>query len=129
MPTSQAVTRGVRVSVRSQYLPRHSRPDRAQWMFAYTVQITNEGEQTVQLLSRHWVITHSGGEQREVRGPGVVGAQPTLKPGQAFEYTSGCPLPTQVGTMHGTYQMVTPEGDAFDAEIAPFALGDEFAFC
>lgn len=128
MPSSDAITRGVRVQVRSEFIPRLSRPDRSHWMFAYTVRIRNEGEETVQLISRHWIITDSSGQERHVKGPGVVGAQPTLKPGQAFEYTSGCPLPTEVGTMHGTYQMVTTDGDEFDAEVAPFSLAQEYAF-
>ncbi len=128
MPTSDAVTRGVRVQVRSEFIPRLSRPDQAHWMFAYTVRIRNEGQETVQLISRHWIITDSSGQERHVEGAGVVGAQPTLRPGQAFEYTSGCPLPTEVGTMHGTYQMVTADGEQFDVEVAPFSLAREFAF-
>lgn len=128
MSTSEAVTQGVRVQVRSEFIPRLSRPDRAHWMFAYTVRIRNEGTDTVQLISRRWIITDSSGQERHVEGPGVVGAQPTLKPGQSFEYTSGCPLPTEVGTMHGTYQMVTTRGEQFDAEVAPFSLAQEYAF-
>ena len=128
MSTSEAVTHGVRVQVRSEFIPRLSRPDKSHWMFAYTVRIRNEGSDTVQLVSRHWIITDSSGQERHVEGPGVVGAQPTLKPGQAFEYTSGCPLPTEVGTMHGSYQMVTTDGERFDAEVAPFSLAQEYAF-
>ena len=86
-------------------------------MFAYTVRIANEGRQTAQLKSRHWVITHGNGQMEEVRGPGVVGQQPVLQPGEHFEYTSGCVLETPRGQMHGTYQMHTSDGKAFDAEI------------
>ncbi|MCP4871443.1 MAG: Co2+/Mg2+ efflux protein ApaG [Proteobacteria bacterium] len=128
MPDSEAVTQGVRVTVRSQYLPQHSSPQAAQWVFAYTVRITNEGSVPVKLLTRHWVITDGEGTRREGKGPGVVGAQPRLEPGQAFEYTSGCPLPTPAGEMHGTYQMVTDGGDAFDAEVAAVELSEPLAF-
>ena len=96
-------------------------------MFAYTVSIANEGTDTVQLLSRRWVITDANGEVEEVEGPGVVGAQPVLRPGESFEYTSACPLRTAFGTMHGTYVMVTDGGDKFDAEIAAFSLSTPYA--
>src|SRR5262245_28008928 len=92
VPGSEALTRGIRVKVRSSYLPERSRPDQGQWMFIYTVRIANEGTRTVQLISRHWVITDGNGRVEEVRGPGVVGEQPILEPGESFEYTSGCPL-------------------------------------
>jgi ApaG protein len=127
MPTSEAVTRGVRVHVESRYVPEQSDPDRGGWLFAYRVRITNEGQSTVQLISRHWIITDANGETEEVRGPGVVGAQPILGPGESFEYTSACPLRTSFGTMHGTYQMVTNEGDGFDAEVAAFTLSTPYA--
>lgn len=119
---SMAVTRGIRVSVRSVYLPDRSSPTEREYVFAYTVRITNEAQVTAQLRTRHWVITDGDGNVQEVRGDGVVGAQPVLRPGQHFEYTSGCALRTPRGTMRGTYQMVAEDGDAFDAEIAPFAL-------
>jgi ApaG protein len=91
----------------------------------YTVRISNEGAATVQLISRHWVITDETGKVEEVRGPGVVGEQPVLQPGQSFEYTSGCPLTTPFGTMHGEYQMVDiSSGEQFDAQIAPFTLSE-----
>jgi ApaG protein len=122
LSSSETITKGIRVSVRAQYLPERSQPAEGAWAFAYRVRITNERPDTVQLLSRHWVITDAHGSAEEVRGPGVVGAQPILAPGESFEYTSGCPLRTPFGTMHGTYQMATPEGERFDAEIAPFAL-------
>jgi ApaG protein len=117
-------TRGVRVTVRSRYVPEQSAPERDHWLFAYTVRITNEGDTTVQLVSRHWIITDAEGHVEEVRGPGVVGEQPTLAPGESFEYTSACPLGTPFGTMHGTYRMVTVDGDQFDAAIAPFTLAE-----
>jgi ApaG protein len=120
---SEAVTRGVRVEVESAYVPEHSNPPADEWFFAYRVKITNEGDETVQLVSRHWVITDSNGRTEEVKGKGVVGHQPMLGPGESFEYESFCPLRTSFGTMHGTYHMVPNDGDEFDAEIAPFPLG------
>jgi ApaG protein len=119
---SEAVTRGIRVSVESRYLPERSSPSGRQFAFAYTVTITNEGDHPTRLVSRHWVITDADGNVQEVRGDGVVGAQPRLSPGQSFEYTSWCMLPTPHGTMQGTYQMSRDDGDKFDAEIAPFLL-------
>jgi ApaG protein len=119
---SDATTRGVRVQVRSSYVPDRSAPQQSQYFFAYRVRISNEGEETVRLVSRHWVITDGEGRVEHVRGPGVVGEQPVLSPGQSFEYTSFCPLPTPVGSMHGAYQMATANGGLFDAEIAPFSL-------
>lgn len=126
MFTSEATTRGVRVHVTAEYAPERSRPAENEWFFLYTVRIMNEGAQTIRLLSRHWIITDANGEVSEVRGDGVVGEQPELEPGEGFEYTSGCPLGTSFGTMHGTYQMVTKGGDAFDAEIAPFTLSEPY---
>lgn len=122
-----AVTSGIRVEVRSQYLPDRSRPDQRQWLFAYSVRITNEGAKTVQLLGRHWTITDANGKVEEVRGRGVVGDQPVLEPGKSYEYTSGCPLGTPLGTMHGTYQMKGEDGETFDIEIAPFTLSEPYA--
>lgn len=119
---SDAVTRGVRVQVRSLYVPERSSPPHRHYFFAYQVQISNEGPELVQLMSRHWIITDADGEVEHVKGPGVVGKQPVLNPGEAFEYTSFCPLKTPIGFMQGTYQMVTGAGEAFDAEIAPFSL-------
>lgn len=127
MPTSEAVTRGVRVQVESRFHEERSKPAEDEWFFSYTIRVTNDSERTVQLLTRHWVITDANGRVEEVRGPGVVGKQPVLVPGQAFEYTSFCPLKTSFGTMHGTYQMVTDSGEPFDAEIAPFALSQPFS--
>jgi ApaG protein len=122
MSTSQAVTRRVRVQVEARYSPDHSHPPSSRWFFLYTINIANEGDQTVQLVTRHWIITDATGHVEEVRGPGVVGQQPVLEPGQSFEYTSGCPLATPYGTMRGTYQMVTASGERFDAEIPQFEL-------
>ena len=119
---SNALTDGIRVTVRSFYVPEQSSPRAKRYVFAYTVRIANEGAITAQLRTRHWIITDADGKVDEVRGEGVVGAQPTLKPGQHFEYTSGCVLKTPRGTMRGTYRMHCDDGRVFDAEIAPFQL-------
>jgi len=124
MQGSEAVTQGVRVRVESHYHPERSRPPENEWFFSYGIRIRNEGTRTVQLLTRHWIITDADGQVQEVRGPGVVGQQPVLPAGQWFEYTSFCPLKTSFGTMHGTYRMVTDSGETFDVEIAPFPLGE-----
>jgi len=124
---SEAVTRGIRIEVLAQYVPERSEPSENHWFFAYRIRVSNEGEETAQLVSRHWVITDANGHVEEVRGPGVVGEQPVLVPGQSFEYTSFCPLPTPFGTMQGTYQMVTPAGTRFDAKIAAFTLAEPTA--
>lgn len=124
--TSEAVTRKIRVSVVSEYAPSRSAPSDSQWFFLYTITISNEGPDTVQLLTRHWVITDGAGKIEEVRGPGVVGQQPTLAPGENFTYTSGCPLTTPFGTMQGSYQMVTTDGEPFDVTIAPFTLSEPY---
>jgi len=126
MFTSEAVTRGVRVQVYSQYDAERSEPAKNQWFFLYTITILNEGTGTVQLLTRHWVITDGNGKVEEVRGPGVVGKQPILKTGESFEYTSGCPLTTPFGLMEGTYQMVGADGEKFDVKIAPFTLSEPY---
>ena len=126
MFTSEAVTRGVRVKVESEYAPERSQPLKSQWFFLYTITIVNEGAEPVQLLTRHWVITDGTGHVEEVRGPGVVGKQPLLRPGESFEYTSGCPLSTPFGVMEGTYQMVTDSGEPFDVKIAPFTLSEPY---
>ena len=122
MTDSQAETRGVRVEVRARYSAEHSDPAHDVWFFLYTIRISNDGDETVQLKNRHWVITDATGKVEEVRGPGVVGEQPVLEPGQSFEYTSGCPLATPFGSMRGTYDMVTGAGKRFDAEIAEFQM-------
>ena len=125
--SSEAVTRGIRIRVRSAYVPERSQPEEGHWFFIYNVQISNEGSETAQLLSRHWIITDANGEVQEVKGPGVVGEQPSLAPGESFEYTSACPLATPFGSMRGTYQMVSGGGDHFDAEIAAFTLAEPHA--
>lgn len=121
---SEAITRGIRVHVRSSFVPERSDPEENRWFFAYDVTISNDGDVAAQLLSRHWIITDAEGRAQEVRGPGVVGEQPLLEPGESFAYTSACPLETPYGTMHGTYEIVTAAGQRFDAEIAPFLLGE-----
>ena len=124
--TSEAITRGLRVRVEPEFDPDGSLPEQGRWFFRYTVTIANEGTETVQLISRHWIITDGDGKVEEVRGPGVVGHQPTLSPGQAFSYSSGCPLTTSMGIMQGTFRMVTADGESFDAEIAPFELSEPY---
>jgi ApaG protein len=119
---SEAVTHGIRVEVLSRHSPENSRPSQGEWVFEYTVRITNQGLETVQLVSRHWIITDAAEHIEEVKGPGVVGEQPVLAPGESFKYSSWCPLKTPSGTMRGTYQMVGTGGKKFDIEIAPFGL-------
>jgi|TARA_E500000331_G_C17233907_1_gene703884 ApaG protein len=117
-----AVTREIRVQVEPIYLDDQSEPDDAQYVWAYRVQIENEGTETVQLLTRYWHITDGMGRVQEVRGAGVVGEQPVLSPGDSYEYTSGTPLPTPSGIMKGSYQMSTPAGEKFDIEVPAFSL-------
>src|SRR4051812_11225548 len=120
---SEAVTKGIRVEVLSRHSPDNSRPLQGEWVFEYTVRITNLGSETVQLISRHWIITDAVEHVEEVKGPGVVGEQPMLAPGESFKYSSWCPLKTPTGTMHGTYRMTrNSSGEQFDIEIAPFGL-------
>jgi ApaG protein len=119
---SNAITQGIRVTVSTVYVPSQSSPSERRYVFAYTVRITNEGTETAQLKTRHWIISDATGKVEEVRGPGVVGQQPILRPGEHFEYTSGCVLTTPRGSMRGTYQMHTAGGRSFDAEVAAFAL-------
>ena len=119
---STATTEGFKISVSTQYVAAQSAPQAKRYVFAYTIRIDNEGALTAQLKSRHWVITDGNGKVEEVRGPGVVGQQPLLRPGEHFEYTSGCVLETPRGSMRGSYQMKCQDGRAFDATIAPFDL-------
>jgi ApaG protein len=121
-PTYERTTRGVRVEVRPSFLPDQSDPEAGQYLWSYTVKIENQGSDSVQLLSRYWHISDARGRIQEVRGVGVVGAQPVIEPGQAFEYTSGCPLGTASGAMSGRYQMQASSGEAFEAEIPLFLL-------
>ena len=119
---SDTLTEGIRVRVAAQFLPDQSDPDASSYVYAYRVILSNEGDEQAKLLSRHWVIKDAFNESREVRGPGVVGEQPVLKPGDSFEYVSGCPLQTEWGTMEGTYTMEREGGDLFDARIGRFFL-------
>jgi ApaG protein len=113
-----------RVEVKPAYLPEESAPEAGVYTFAYTITISNVGEVAAQLISRHWIITDEAGGIQEVNGLGVVGHQPLLQPGQSFQYTSGCRLPTASGTMQGSYFCVAEDGQRFDTEIAPFLLED-----
>jgi ApaG protein len=118
----EAITRAIRIRVVPEYVDDRSSPERGRYFWAYTIEIVNEGEETVQLLSRHWLITDALGRTEEVRGPGVVGEQPVLEPGESFTYTSGCPLTTPSGIMSGSYQMETSDGEVFEVEIPAFSL-------
>jgi len=115
-------THDIAVSVETQFVDDQSRPLEDHYVFAYTITIQNRGTLTARLISRHWVITDGNGGIREVRGDGVVGEQPTMRPGEGYEYTSGAILETSVGTMHGTYQMLAEDGTRFDADIPSFVL-------
>jgi len=119
---SVAVTQGIKISVVVKYVEVESEPRRDRFLFAYTVTIENEGDEPAQLRSRHWIIQDAFNHVEEVIGDGVVGQTPYLRPGESFSYTSSCPLRTDWGTMRGTYGMVRPNGQVFEANIAPFAL-------
>jgi ApaG protein len=121
-PAYQATTREIQVCVEPVFLSEHSDPDENHFVWAYHVRIHNNSNQTVQLMTRHWRITDSKGHLHEVRGDGVIGEQPVLKPGESFEYTSGTPLRTPSGIMVGSYQMVTESGESFDVGIPAFSL-------
>ena len=118
----RAVTRGIEVQVTPKYLAERSSPENGYFFWAYTIEITNRGRDTVQLKTRHWKITDAHGRLQEVKGAGVVGETPVLEPGESFEYTSGVPLPTPSGFMVGTYGMETSQGEPFDIEIPAFSL-------
>jgi ApaG protein len=118
----ETVTHGVRVRVTPQYLEEESSPDDDRYVWAYTIDIVNEGSETVQLRTRHWRITDATGRTEEVRGPGVVGQTPVLEPGASFRYTSGCPLTTPSGIMVGSYQMTTEAGERIDVKVPAFSL-------
>lgn len=117
-----ATTDGVTVRVSVSYLPEQSEPERGRWFWAYHIRLENEGAGTVQLLTRHWVITDGRGARHSVEGEGVVGEQPVIEPGASFDYVSGCPLATPSGAMHGNYRMVREDGAIFDVEIPRFSL-------
>jgi ApaG protein len=118
----RAVTRQIVVTVEPNFLPDKSSAEKREYFWAYTIVITNTGAETVQLRTRHWIITDAAGRQQEVRGEGVVGEQPVLAPGERFEYTSGVPLPTASGFMTGRYQMVTARGERFEIDVPTFSL-------
>lgn len=117
-----ATTDGVTVRVSVSYLPEQSEPERGRWFWAYHIRLENEGDETVQLLTRHWVITDGRGARHSVEGEGVVGEQPVIEPGASFDYVSGCPLATPSGAMQGNYRMVREDGAIFDVEIPRFSL-------
>lgn len=120
MPSTKS--HDIRVQVATRFLDEQSHPTQNRFVFSYTVTIRNRGETPAKLLSRHWIITDGNGKVQEVRGDGVVGEQPWLRPGDEFEYTSGAVLETALGTMRGSYQMLADDGTSFDAPIAPFTL-------
>ncbi|MBC8323575.1 MAG: Co2+/Mg2+ efflux protein ApaG [Candidatus Marinimicrobia bacterium] len=124
---SNTISKGIRIRVEPEYLPQRSDPTKPIYYFAYHITITNESEKIIQLISRYWHITDSNGNVEEIRGPGVVGKQPRLKAGESFEYTSFCPLPTEFGVMHGTFQMARDSGNSFNARIKPFKLAVPFS--
>lgn len=118
----RAVTRNIEITVTPRYMPDRSSPESGQYFWAYTIEISNLGNETVQLKTRTWLITDAQGREQEVRGAGVVGEEPTLGPGESFEYTSGVPLQTSSGFMAGSYGMVTADGEPFDVEVPAFSL-------
>ena len=121
-----ATTRRIRVLVAPMFLEAESTPEDGRYVWAYHVRLENHGAIAVQLLTRHWVITDANGRTQEVRGDGVVGEQPVLQPGEAYEYTSGCPLATPSGIMHGSYGMVDSEGETFNIAIPAFSLDSDY---
>ncbi|HWG05498.1 MAG TPA: Co2+/Mg2+ efflux protein ApaG [Beijerinckiaceae bacterium] len=122
-----AVTRDIQVTVLPEFRTERSDPDDGQFFWTYTIEIANHGRDTVQLVSRHWRVTDANGHVEEVRGPGVVGEQPILNPGETFRYTSGCPLTTPSGIMEGTYRMIDEKGGSFDITIPAFSLDSPFS--
>ena len=118
----RAVTRQIEVTVEPNFMPERSSIERSQYFWSYTIVITNSGPETVQLRTRHWIITDASGRKQEIRGEGVVGERPVLEPGERFEYTSGVPLPTASGFMSGRYQMVTSRGEQFEIDVPTFSL-------
>lgn len=118
----QAKTRGVTVRVAVSYLAEQSAPVSGRWFWSYHIRIENRGTKSIQLLSRHWLITDGRGALHEVRGEGVVGETPLIAPGSSFDYVSGCPLATPTGTMEGSYRMVDEDGEPFDVDIPKFSL-------
>lgn len=119
-------THDITVTVEPHYLEQQSRPDENHYVWAYSIEISNGGAQDVQLLNRHWTITDGRGQVQEVQGPGVVGEQPVLHPGDSFTYTSGCPLPTPSGIMVGRYEMLGPDGERFWIDVPAFSLDSPY---
>ena len=122
-----AITRKIEVTVKPRFVSERSSPSSGYYFWAYTIDITNRGTETVQLKTRHWKITDASGKLQEVKGAGVVGEEPVLKPGQSYEYTSGVPLPTPSGFMRGSYGMITDNGERFDIEVPAFSLDSSYA--
>ena len=122
-----AISHNIKVTVRPKFLIEQSEPEESRYFWPYTIEIANDGDRIVQLTHRHWKITDANGRREEVQGPGVVGEQPKLRPGDAFSYTSGCPLSTPSGIMVGTYRMVDESGAAFDVAIPAFSLDSPYA--
>lgn len=122
----QAETHGVRVTVSPKFMEAESTPEQGRYFWAYTIEIVNLSDRTMQLMTRHWVITDGRGEVHEVRGEGVVGKQPVLQPGESFSYTSGCPLMTPDGSMHGSYAMLGEDGAALEVEVPLFPLDSPY---
>jgi len=127
MSPYNCTTRLIKISAEPVFLDEESQPEDDYYVWAYTIVIENTGEEVVQLLNRHWMITDAHGRVHEVRGPGVVGEQPILQPGESFEYTSGTPLSTATGIMVGSYEMTTNSGEKFDVEVPPFSLDCPYA--
>ena len=113
---------GFTVRVRPTYLAEHSNPDEHRFVWAYAIEIRNRGAEAAQLVSRHWIITDASGRVEVVKGPGVVGEQPTIRPGESYSYSSGCPLTTSSGVMVGSYEMVSDSGERFEIEVPAFSL-------
>ena len=122
----RATTHGIEVTVEPQFMPERSSPEHNRYFWAYTIEITNRSRERVQLRARYWRITDAQGRVEEVRGPGVVGEEPVLKPGESFTYTSGCPLTTTSGIMTGTYRMEGPTGEPFDITVPAFSLDSPY---
>ncbi|MCB1214488.1 MAG: Co2+/Mg2+ efflux protein ApaG [Deltaproteobacteria bacterium] len=122
----EAITQGIRISVQTEYLEDQSQPDQSFYLFAYHIKISNQSTQSVQLISRHWIITNGEGKKEEVRGEGVIGQQPSLMPGESFEYTSFCPLNTPMGTMQGSYWMEIEGAEGFRAAIPKFEFKNPY---
>ena len=118
----RAITQNIQITVAPSYLADQSNPEEGQFFWAYTVEIANLGERSVQLISRHWRITDANGRLQEVKGAGVIGQQPVIPAGESFRYTSGCPLETPEGIMVGSYQMITEDGDSFTVAVPAFSL-------